>query len=402
MVFESKMGMPLTSNSCSDYIVLTTEALFFRLEDTEFSVNNAPWTPGDIVVSELGHATCPGLPAPVLSTIIDDWKLYSCDEAELCVVLKSRGNPHGFPRIALKFRDELDYFEMARVVHEAKSHLAVQRDSHRDSLAALHRGHFAPLHAFHERTPASGASGRTVGDDAITFATNGGSLEQDMANPVDAAAADDRVDINVPIVPAVVGTNDPPEDLLAARADPDAMPVAIVTRTFTPVKKSSRCTRNGLMSLEVHVSTTLVGLGHCARSQLLPKVHAATRAAREHPAPFALTAFGAPLDLFDIRISGICAVHDTAFDAGGPDDDDVNFGETRITVNRVLGLNFLLAIDLATGQDFCTGLVPDIPWQRRNNNVLLCRNSVFGITVVMKFHNQEDLRAFYRLCRLRQ
>ncbi|KAI8969515.1 hypothetical protein BD414DRAFT_510949 [Trametes punicea] len=79
-----------------------------------------------------------------MSTVIDDWVTYSCDETALSIVLKRNGHKTGLLHIALSFTDELDFFEMERVLQDAKYNIAAQRDRHKDTLNAILRHQVYP------------------------------------------------------------------------------------------------------------------------------------------------------------------------------------------------------------------------------------------------------------------
>ncbi|KAL7284237.1 hypothetical protein ACG7TL_001519 [Trametes sanguinea] len=137
------------------YVLLSCDTVSYQLDETERLATSASarWTAGHIVVGELARATygvvlCSAaeadtvdtdLPPPVLSTVIDDHIMYSCDEEVLTVILKTTSSPGGFPRITLRFSDPFDFFEMARTLYDAKYNIAFERENYKAMLSVLHR-----------------------------------------------------------------------------------------------------------------------------------------------------------------------------------------------------------------------------------------------------------------------
>ncbi|KAI9057527.1 hypothetical protein FKP32DRAFT_1681390 [Trametes sanguinea] len=164
---------------CPD-IPLFTSALTYRLELAEPPVVNTRWFPGQLLIGVLGEATWSGEdvygpepPTPVLSTVIEDWLQFSCDEGDWNIVLKSKDTSGDFPPISLRFEEPLDFYELVSILHDAKSHIARQKDRYKDMLKALLYSQFVRALGAHsannanDATPGGYSTGRTDVSDIL-------------------------------------------------------------------------------------------------------------------------------------------------------------------------------------------------------------------------------------------
>ncbi|KAI0324600.1 hypothetical protein GY45DRAFT_1375416 [Cubamyces sp. BRFM 1775] len=139
------------------YIPLATEDVLYKIE---VPGRNDSFAPGRIVVGELERATygfifCPterpigvsGPAIPTLSTVIDERVHFCCDEREGSVILDV-ASVDSHARFTFCFRDILAFYELVRILAEAKAHIASQRDVHLHKLDILYRDQFVDMPNF--------------------------------------------------------------------------------------------------------------------------------------------------------------------------------------------------------------------------------------------------------------
>ncbi|KAL7280902.1 hypothetical protein ACG7TL_005846 [Trametes sanguinea] len=229
-----------------------------------------PWTPGYLVVGDLGPATygvvlcgainadswVPGseLPIPVMSAVIDNLVVYSCDESMLCVTLKILCNSGGFRRIALRFVDELDFCEMLRILNEAKLHLAAQRIHYNDLLGVILREQIVLLPR--SSTPAGdGAPDAMASPRPIRLACNKRVAARSVDNTSPVVAAD-----TVAASTASTSLTAVAETVVVAPSSASPVVAAVAAASTSPVVAASSASTNPVVVNDTVAAPLMTGM----------------------------------------------------------------------------------------------------------------------------------------------